>query len=241
VVFLEGIGGEVFYLFFLIGLLLGQSVSATDSNYEQGVAALQQERVQAAAYFFRNAVANDPAHSQAWLQLAEVRIDLGELKEAEEAYRRALEGSATRSDAQVGLAALLTDLGRTEESQRLLEETLRMDPGPASAHFEMARLLEHLKKPNLAAEHYAKAIAEGVSDPRASYRLSLIYSGLGEASKALNELRRAFELAPERYVARVVNSLQKVRNEFDQIRYLPEFRELLDEYQEYWPEKRKGR
>jgi tetratricopeptide (TPR) repeat protein len=227
----------VFQLLLCFGLVL----NSTGTPLELGLAALKQERVQAAAYYFGQVVADDSGNSLAWLRLAEANIDLGRLREAESAYRKSLEGDSTGQASRIGLAVLLADFGRTDESVQLLEEALRADPDFGPAHLEMALLLEKLDKPDQAREHYSKAIAAGVKDPRAFYRLSIILAQQGGSREALTALGRAFELAPERYVARVVNSMRKVRNEFEPIRYLPEFAGLLEEYKKYWPEPRSAK
>jgi len=202
------------------------------------MAAFEQERVQAAAYHLKNTVKEEPGNGVAWLHLAEVLIDLGRLEESEEAYRRSIQQRHTQAEARGGLAELLRDLGRQEESLALLQKVLESDPDSGPAHLQMALLMEKVKNPDEALEHYSKAISAGTDDHRAFYRIAILYSSQGESSKALIYLQRAFEQAPDRYIARVVNSLRKVKNDFEQIRYLPEFLELLDRYKEYWPESR---
>ena len=221
----------------LVGLIfLPNWQAGAESHLTQGMTALEQERVQAAAFHLKLAVAEDPGNRLAWFHLAESLVDLGELLEAEKAYRKALGNEKVGQDARVGLATLLADLGRTAESQELLERALQVQPEFAPAHLQMGLLLEQLSKPGEAMESYAKAVEHGSEDPRAFYRLAILHSKRDNSREALNHLRQAFDRAPERYVARVVNSLLKVRNDFEQIRYLPEFQELLNEYREYWPE-----
>jgi len=220
------------------GILFSLPESAGSRSFEKGMTALKQERVQAAVYHFKNTVKEEPGNGVAWLHLAEVLVDLGRLEESEKAYRLSMEQLDTKTAAHVGLAGLLRDLGRTEKSLELLQKALESDPDSGPAHVQMALLMEKLKKPDQALEHYSKAISAGTNDHRAFYRIAILYSSKGESRQALNHLQSAFEQAPDRYVARVVNSLRKVRNDFEQIRYLPEFQELLDQYKEYWPESR---
>jgi tetratricopeptide (TPR) repeat protein len=224
-------------VFFCLGLLVSQSESFGDEFLEKGMAALRQERVQAAAYYFRSTAADNPENRVAKLRLAEVLVDLGELREAENAYRESMSDESLKRDAQVGLATLLRDLGRLKESQQLLEEVLQTSADFGPAHLQKALLMDQMREPELALQSYENAIENGVEDPRAPYRLAVLYAKRGEVREALGHLRHTFENAPERYVPRVVNGLRRVRNDFDQIRYLPEFRELLEDYREYWPEK----
>lgn len=77
-----------------------------------------------------------------------------------------------------------------ETAQKLLERSIAMNDKDASAHFELAGLLERRKLLADAARELERAAALDPSDPATHYRLSRVYDRLGKAEAAASERER---------------------------------------------------
>jgi tetratricopeptide (TPR) repeat protein len=91
---------------------------------------------------YERALALDPAHADAHVNLGCLLHEIGELSGAESHYRNALalrEGDIT---ARFDLAVVLEDRGRDEEARAAYLACVADDPSCAEAHYNLARLAE---------------------------------------------------------------------------------------------------
>lgn len=91
---------------------------------------------------YRRALAKEPAHAGANLNLGRLLHEAGDLRAAEGHYRRALEAPAQRAVAAFDLGVVLEDGGREEEAIEAYRAAVAADEAFADAHFNLARLLE---------------------------------------------------------------------------------------------------
>jgi tetratricopeptide (TPR) repeat protein len=126
-----------------------------DEWFEKGYA-LEAEGAEAARIAYERAVAADPAHLSANVNLGRLLHELGRLDEAERVYRNAIAACGDDSLLWYNLGVLLTDMGRKPEALAAYEQALRADPKMADCHYNMAQLCDELKRHKQAIRHMAQ-------------------------------------------------------------------------------------
>jgi tetratricopeptide (TPR) repeat protein len=114
--------------------------------FEQGLA-LEGSDARAALQAYAKAIAADPKHVDAHINMALLLHESQRLAEAERAYRAAMDACGNDALLLFNFAVLLEDLGRVPEAVRAYEAALRADPRMADAHYNLALLYEKLAKP----------------------------------------------------------------------------------------------
>lgn len=104
---------------------------------------------------YRRALAADPDHPGANLDLGRLLHEAGDLDGAEVHYRRALAAPAQRATAAFNLGVVLEDRGASDEALLAYARALEADPALADAHYNLARLLERLGRRREALRHLA--------------------------------------------------------------------------------------
>ncbi len=104
---------------------------------------------------YRRALAQDPAHAGANLNLGRLLHQAGDASAAEAHYRRALQARPGDAVALFDLGVALEDRGRLEESLSSYRKALEAEPGLADAHHNAARLCERLGRRAEAVRHLA--------------------------------------------------------------------------------------
>ena len=113
---------------------------------------------------YAEAVAADPHHADAHVNLGRLLHQHGRLREAEAHYVAALVSRPTDSTACFNLAVVLEDLGRLDDAIARYRETLELDAHVVDAYFNLSRLYEK-KGEKLAAIRNLKDYAR-LSSPR---------------------------------------------------------------------------
>jgi tetratricopeptide (TPR) repeat protein len=122
-------------------------------------AALESEEIGATAEAeaaYRNAIAADPAHVAAHINLGRLRHVGKGLDEAERLYRRALELEPTHPTARFNLGVVLEDRGATADAIAEYLEAVRIDPRVADVHFNLARLYQQSGDQQAALRHFSR-------------------------------------------------------------------------------------
>jgi tetratricopeptide (TPR) repeat protein len=108
-----------------------------DDWYEKGYA-LESDNAEAARKAYEHAIAADPTHLGAHINLGRLLHESGRLEEAERLYRRALAASGNDALLWYNLGVLLTDTDRKHEALQAYEHVLRISPRMSDCHYNMA-------------------------------------------------------------------------------------------------------
>ncbi|MFL5274772.1 MAG: tetratricopeptide repeat protein [Anaeromyxobacteraceae bacterium] len=104
---------------------------------------------------YGRALAADPAHYGANLNLGRLLHDAGDAAAAERHYRRALAARPGDAVALFNLGVALEDRGAATEALEAYEASLAADPAHGDAHHNAARLAERLGRRDRAVRHLA--------------------------------------------------------------------------------------
>jgi tetratricopeptide (TPR) repeat protein len=122
-------------------------------------AALDSEEIGATAdaeSAYRSAIAADPKHVSAHINLGRLRHGARALDEAERLYRHALELEPGHPTARFNLGVVLEDRGATKEAIDAYVEAARLDPRVADVHFNLARLYQQTGDQQAALRHFSR-------------------------------------------------------------------------------------
>jgi predicted CXXCH cytochrome family protein len=106
--------------------------------------------------------------------------------------------NADRPEERATLANFLVRRGLTAEAEAEYEAALRLSPQYAPAAVNLADLYRHLGRDGAGEGVLRAAIARSPQDPGLHYALGLLLTRMKRPAEALDELRRASELAPVR-------------------------------------------
>ena len=132
----------------------GDEPRSADDFYEWGCD-LEDGAPAQAAEAYRRALAADPAHYGANLNLGRLRHEARDPVDAERHYRRALAARPGDPVALYNLGVALEDQGRHAAALESYEESLVADPAQADAHHNAALLCERLGRREGALRHLA--------------------------------------------------------------------------------------
>ena len=185
------------------------------ANFTKGEALFMENKPQEAAAYLENAVAEDPAHVQAYLYLGIVYEQLGRADEAIAAYRKILDRAGNLSAAvAANLGNVYFKKGDAAAAERCYTQALEADPGYASAC--LGRANARLKAGSLRAaiadyELYLSLEPRSPKRPQIERLVAFVHSELAadERRKLLaEETARAEEERRRRLLDEVSASLQ---------------------------------
>jgi tetratricopeptide (TPR) repeat protein len=102
---------------------------------------------------YERALALDPDHAAANLNLGRLLHEAGDLARAEARYRRALANPEQEGVAAFNLGVLLQDQGKDDAALEAYARALRADPSLADAHYNASRVLERMGRRAEALRH----------------------------------------------------------------------------------------
>jgi tetratricopeptide (TPR) repeat protein len=111
---------------------------------------------------YRRALALDPEHADALVNLGRLLHEEGDLAGAEACYRRALAAQPEDPTAAYDLGVALEDAGRFVEAAVAYERAVAADPDFADAHFNLAAIYERLDRRAEALRHLL--VYKGLTD-----------------------------------------------------------------------------
>lgn len=132
-----------------------QAAAGARDWFESGVT-LEREDSEAALRAYEQAVAADPAHLDARINLGRLLHEAGRLAKAEQVYREAMKVCDEDPVLLFNLGVLLDDMDRKPEAIEAYETALRHDPGLADCHYNLALLCEELGRPREAIRHMSQ-------------------------------------------------------------------------------------
>jgi len=123
--------------------------------YTQGLA-LEREDIAAALDAYERALAADPEHVDARLNLGRLLHETGRFARAEQVYREGLDADGNDPLLLYNLAVLLEDMDRKPDAMEAYEAALLEDPLFADCHYNLALLCEELGRPKHAIRHMSQ-------------------------------------------------------------------------------------
>ena len=118
--------------------------------------ALEAQDPDAAIAAYEQAIAADPGHVKARINLGCLLHETGRLDRAAAVYRDALRQVAGDDPVLLyDLGVLLDDMGRKNEAMEAYSAALREDPGFADCHYNLALLCRRIGRPRDAIRHMA--------------------------------------------------------------------------------------
>jgi tetratricopeptide (TPR) repeat protein len=117
---------------------------------------LESKDPEAARQAYEHALAADPAHLNARVNLGRLLHETGRLAEAEAVYHRAPKESGDDPLLLFNLGVLLEDMQRKDEATQAYERALEGDPLLADCHYNLALLCVELDLPKEALRHMAQ-------------------------------------------------------------------------------------
>ncbi len=134
-----------------------------DGWYDAGLD-LEAESPARAKEAYASALAREPAHADAHLNLGRLLHEEGDLAAAEAHYRQALRADPHGARAFYNLGVVLEDQGRSAGAAEAYETALSLDPELAAAHFNLSRLYEAEGRETDALAHlvaYKRVLSKG--------------------------------------------------------------------------------
>jgi Flp pilus assembly protein TadD len=142
--------------------------SAAARAFAQGTRAQQSGRLADAIQFYREATRLDPAHFDAYYNLAVASAASGNLSQALTTYETALAIRPESLDARYNFAVTLRQSNHVTDAVREFEQVLARYPREARAHIGLGNLYaQQLRQPAKAREHYSKALELDPRHPQA--------------------------------------------------------------------------
>jgi tetratricopeptide (TPR) repeat protein len=131
-------------------------VPAGTGDWFDKAVALESADPAAAMEAYARAVAVNPRHLDAHINLGRMLHEANRLSEAEQAYRVALKACGNDALLLYNLGVLLDDMDRKPEAMEAYVEALGRNPQLADCHYNLALLYEEMKRPQEAIRHLAQ-------------------------------------------------------------------------------------
>jgi tetratricopeptide (TPR) repeat protein len=114
---------------------------------------LELSSVESAKDAYERALAVDPHHSDAHVNLGRLLHEEGATAAAEQHYRAAVEANPEHDTAAFNLGVALEDLGRIDEALAAYAKAIALDPDNADAHYNLAGIYEQRGDKQAALRH----------------------------------------------------------------------------------------
>jgi tetratricopeptide (TPR) repeat protein len=157
----------------------------------------QAGRLQPAEQIYRQIVAVEPNHAEAWHLLGVIAYQRGEHAIAVEHIERAIGLNATHAAFPNTLGAVYRALHRIPEALACYRRALELKPDYAEAHFNLGIALSHLGKLDDAIACYRRAVELKPDYAEAFINLSVALRDRGLLDDAIACCRRTLELKPD--------------------------------------------
>ena len=133
----------------------GDEELSADDWYDLAID-LEAVSVEKARSAYRRAIALDPGHAEAHLNLGRLLHEKGDVAAAESHYRQACAARPDSALAAFNLGVALEDMGRGSEALNVYRRAVKLDPEHAEAHFNLGRLCEAAGDRTGALQHLAQ-------------------------------------------------------------------------------------
>ncbi|MDA2913613.1 tetratricopeptide repeat protein [Acidobacteriia bacterium AH_259_A11_L15] len=155
-----------------------------------------------AAFYYREAVAQEPSDATSWYHLGSVLIRQGAFAEAENALQEALRHKPPNAaELHFALGLVAQALERPEEAVRELRRAAELDPDDIQTHLQTYRqlftLLTELNRIQEAIPVGERYVALDPENAAAHHALGLLYAKAGILEKAAASFKQALALRPD--------------------------------------------
>jgi Flp pilus assembly protein TadD len=194
-------------------------VSRTDATapkkahkeFEEGVKALDQKKLDEARTHFQNAVGIFPCYARAQADLALTMMRGHDAPHSEAPLRKAIECDPDYTEAYLQLGRVLNAQNRFTESRGILAEGVRRAPSTWLLYYHLAQADEGLKNDPLAEQEYLKAQSFGPTSPAVREKLANLYLREKAYDKAYAEMQAYLDASPNgRYAAKIRQVMQQL-------------------------------
>ncbi len=155
------------------------------------MSAAQRANFEAALTEYETSLAVDADRAEAHLALAELAVDLGDLRRAEREYGIALELVPALAGAYANLADLYRTQGRDADAEDVLRRGLSTAPGDAGLHHSLGLALVRLKRMPEALLELERAAKTPPERARYVYVWAIALDSTGQSRRALEVLAAA--------------------------------------------------
>jgi tetratricopeptide (TPR) repeat protein len=159
-------------------------------DYNQGMSALyEKHKPEASLPLFARVIAQAPDFYRAYHHSGVAYERLGRNQEAEASLRKALELSQGRdAETQTALASVLVNLNRCSEAETFARQGLAASPGSWFAHYELARALIGLRRPDEAEKSIQETLGLNPNLPQAYLLLASVHMSRNDGLSLLKDL-----------------------------------------------------
>lgn len=154
-------------------------------------------RLPAAEHIYRQILAADPAHAQAWHMLGVVAHQTGRHKAAMDALGRAIQLDGDDARCHSNLGEVFRVLGRIPEAIGCYQRALQLDPQAAEIHYNLGIALKADGRLAEAVASYRRAVQLRPDHYQAHNNLANALAEQGQTAEALECLGRAIALRPD--------------------------------------------
>ncbi|MEO7743834.1 MAG: tetratricopeptide repeat protein [Usitatibacter sp.] len=133
----------------------GGTAESGPGYFEQGLE-LEERDAKAALQAYARAIAADPAHLDARINMALLLHEAKRYAEAERAYLAALDACGADAVLLFNFAVLLDDMGHVPQAIRAYQAAVQVDPEMADAHYNLALLHEQAGRGKDAIRHMSQ-------------------------------------------------------------------------------------
>jgi protein O-GlcNAc transferase len=158
----------------------------------------QAGRLQEAEQLYRQILAADPQHAEAWCCLGVIAHQSGQLQAASECIGRSLSLNPNLATAHRNLAQVHLALGQFEHAAASYRRALEIEPDDAPASNELGVALTNLGRVDAAVAHYLRALELDPNFALAHNNLGIASEEQGKFLDAEKCFRRALEIDPAR-------------------------------------------
>jgi predicted O-linked N-acetylglucosamine transferase (SPINDLY family) len=157
----------------------------------------QDGRLQAAEQIYRQILAAEPNHADAWHLLGVIHAQTGKRELAVECISRALTAKPDWAEAQANLGNALREQGKADEAVRFLRRALQLKPNYADAHNNLGLALAAQGKLEEAVACYGRALELRPGYVEARSNLGAAFQAQGKLDEAAACYRGAVQLKPD--------------------------------------------
>jgi len=166
-------------------------------DYDQGLAAHRQGRLDEAITAYRRAIAAAPAFAEALNALGIALQQRGDLAGAVAAYRAALAANPDYASACSNLGAALFTQGEVDAALDWYRRAIELRPDHADAHYNLGKALHEQGDAVSALDCYRRATTLDPSHASAWNNQGIALRDLGRPDDAVEAYRRALERRPD--------------------------------------------